>query len=91
MGEETSPTGDGKIRAMTPVGAVRSETRVSNRTASACPDSRDPDAVPSIPINRNLSGLETVPTKHRERKCLFIFRIHYKTELLLFFSRGGVA
>ena len=71
----------GKIRAMTPVGAV------SNRTASACPDSRDPDAVPSIPINRNLSGLETllaipiyrgVPTKHGARRCLFIFIIHHK-------------
>ena len=64
---------------MTPVGAV------SNRTASACPDSRDPD----------LSGLETLlvptcrdsalrnpiyrgaPTKHRERKCLSVFKIHY--------------
>ena len=44
--------GGGKIRAITPVGAV------SNRTASA--------------------QLETAPTKHGERKCLFIFMIHYK-------------
>ncbi len=43
--------GDGKIRAITPVGAV------SHRTASA--------------------QLETAPTKHREQKCLSVFRIHY--------------
>ena len=60
---------------MPPVGAV------VNRTASACPDSRDPDAVPSIPINRNLSGLETAPTKHGARKCLFIFRTHHSSEI----------
>ena len=47
--------GDGKIRAMTPVGAV------GNPTASA--------------------QLETAPTKHRERKYLFIFSIHYKSIL----------
>ena len=35
-----------KIWVMTSVGAV------SNRTASACPDSRDPDAVPPVPIYR---------------------------------------
>ena len=42
----TLQIGEGKIRAMTPVGAV------SNRTASA--------------------QLETAPTKHGARKCLFI-------------------
>ena len=55
-------TGAGKIRAITPVGGV------SNRTASARPENRDPD----------LSG-ETVPTKHGERKCLSVFRIHYSS------------
>ena len=44
---ETAPTSEGKIRAMTPVGAV------SNRTASARSENRDPD----------LSG-ETAPTIH---------------------------
>ena len=37
-----------------------------------------PDVSGSIPIYRNLSGLETVPTQHGARKYLFIFRIHYK-------------
>ena len=45
--------GNGKIRAITPVGAV------SPRTASA--------------------QLETAPTKHGERKCLSVFRIHYNS------------
>ena len=71
---------DFRINETLPIGEVR-KTRyrggkntgyppvgaVKNRTASARPDNRDPD----------LSG-ETAPTKHGERKCLFIFRIHHK-------------
>ena len=31
--------------------------------------------------NRTASAqLETAPTKHGERKCLFIFRIHYNAD-----------
>ncbi len=48
-------TGDGKIRAITLVGAV------FNRTVSA--------------------QLETAPTKHGERKCLSVFRIHYNESM----------
>ena len=44
-----------------------------------------PRCIGEHPENRDLSG-ETAPTKHGERKCLSVFRIHYSSFVHSFIS-----
>ena len=60
---------------MTPVGAV------SNRTASACPDSCSDLSESRESGDPDLSGLETASTKPGERKCLLIFKFTIVTQV----------